>query len=187
MSVALDAFAVMSSHFHLALLHDPKASERWRPETVARRYTVAFPPRSADGVVEQERLAEVTEMLLDDEYRLAKARKILGSLSWFMRHLKQPIARRANREDDCTGHFFEQRFFSGPLRTTEDVVATMCYVDLNPVRGWDRATPRGLRAHVTGAAPPTRDERDRTSCAAGVGPRRRRRAPTPPGNVIRRL
>ena len=133
-AVALDAFAVMSNHFHLALLHDPQASERWRPETVARRYTEAFPPRSADGAVEQERLAEVTEMLLDDEYRLARARRILGSLSWFMRHLKQPIARRANREEDCTGHFFEQRFFSGPLRSTEDVVATMCYVDLNPVR-----------------------------------------------------
>ena len=51
-----------------------------------------------------------------------------------MRHLKQPIAWRANREEDCRGHFFEQRFFSGPLLTTEDVVATMCYVDLNPVR-----------------------------------------------------
>ncbi|MDE0693505.1 MAG: transposase [Gammaproteobacteria bacterium] len=133
-AVALDAFAVMSNHFHLVLLHDPKASERWRPETVARRYTEAFPPRSADGAVEWERLAEAAEMLLDDERRLARARKVLGSLSWFMRHLKQPIARRANREEGCTGHFFEQRFFSGPLRATEDVVATMCYVDLNPVR-----------------------------------------------------
>ena len=51
-----------------------------------------------------------------------------------MRHLKQPIARRANREERCRGHFFEQRFSSQPLRATEDVVATMCYVDLNPVR-----------------------------------------------------
>ena len=31
-----------------------------------------------------------------------------------MRHLKQPIAWRANREEDCRGHFFEQCFFSGP-------------------------------------------------------------------------
>ena len=133
-AVALDAFAVMSNHFHLALLHDPKASERWQPETVARRYAEAFPPRGVDGAVERERLAEVAEMLLDDERRLARAREILGSLSWFMRHLKQPIARRANREEGCTGHFFEQRFFSGPLLTAEEVVATMCYVDLNPVR-----------------------------------------------------
>ena len=84
--------------------------------------------------MERERLAEVTEMLLDDERRLARARKVLGSLSWFMRHLKQPISRRANREEGCAGHFFEQRFYSQPLLTAEDVVATMCYVDLNPVR-----------------------------------------------------
>ena len=63
-AVALDGFAVMSNHFHLVLLHDPRASERWRPETVAHRYAEAFPPRSADGAVERERVAEVVEMLL---------------------------------------------------------------------------------------------------------------------------
>ena len=51
-----------------------------------------------------------------------------------MKHLKQPIARRANLEDDCTGHFFEQRFYSGALLTEEALVAAMAYVDLNPVR-----------------------------------------------------
>ena len=51
-----------------------------------------------------------------------------------MKHLKQPIARRANLEDDCTGHFFDQRFYSGALLTEEALVAAMAYVDLNPVR-----------------------------------------------------
>ena len=51
-----------------------------------------------------------------------------------MKHLKQPIARRANLEDDCTGHFFEQRFYSGALLTEEALIAAMAYVDLNPVR-----------------------------------------------------
>lgn len=133
-AVALDGFAVMSNHFHLALHHDPKASGRWRAETVARRHTLAFPPRGPDGAVEEERLAEVEEMLLDDEAGLARAREILGSLSWFMRHLKHPISVRANKEEDCKGHFFEQRFFSQPLPATEDVIATMCYIDLNPAR-----------------------------------------------------
>jgi hypothetical protein len=32
-----------------------------------------------------------------------------------MKHLKQPIARPANLEDKCTGHFFEGRFYSGAL------------------------------------------------------------------------
>ena len=58
-AVALDGFAVMSNHFHLALHHDPKASGRWRAETVARRHTLAFPPRGPDGAVEEDRLTEV--------------------------------------------------------------------------------------------------------------------------------
>ena len=51
-----------------------------------------------------------------------------------MKHLKQPIARRANLEDECAGHFFEQRFYSGALLTEEALIAAMAYVDLNPVR-----------------------------------------------------
>jgi hypothetical protein len=51
-----------------------------------------------------------------------------------MNHLKQPRAWRANREDGCTGHFFEGRFYSGLLLTEEDVIEAMAYVDLNPVR-----------------------------------------------------
>ncbi len=51
-----------------------------------------------------------------------------------MKHLKQPIARRANEEDGCKGHFFEQRFYSGALLSEEAVIAAMAYVDLNPVR-----------------------------------------------------
>ena len=58
----------------------------------------------------------------------------LGSLSAFMQHLKQPIARRANIEDGVTGHFFEKRFYSGALLDEEALLTAMAYVDLNPVR-----------------------------------------------------
>ncbi len=48
--------------------------------------------------------------------------------------MKQPIARKANLEDACKGHFFEQRFYSGALRDENSILAAMTYVDLNPVR-----------------------------------------------------
>ena len=132
-AVEIDAYAVMSNHFHLVVHYDPKACESWSDAEVATRWVEAFPPTERGAVVE-ERKAEARELLLGDPDRLARARRTLGSLSCFMQHLKQPIARRANEEDDCKGHFFEQRFYSGALLSEEAVLAAMAYVDLNPVR-----------------------------------------------------
>ena len=132
-AVEIYGYAVMDNHFHIVLHYDPKACESWSDEQVAWRWVEAFPPTDQGQVVE-ERKAEARELLRDDPERLERTRRTLGSLSGFMKHLKQPIARRANLEDGCDGHFFEQRFYSGALLSEEALIAAMVYVDLNPVR-----------------------------------------------------
>ena len=132
-AVDIYAHTILSNHFHLVLRHDPLAHRDWTDEEVAWRWFEAFPP-SQRGAVVEELKPERRELMLGDPKRLARARRTLGSMSDFMKHLKQPIARRANLEDDRTGHFFEQRFYSGALLTGEALVAAMAYVDLNPVR-----------------------------------------------------
>ena len=134
-SFAVDvyAYSVLSNHFHLVVRHDPLAGRGWTDDEVARRWVEAFPP-TVRGEVAEALKPERRELILDDPDRLARARGTLGSMSHFMKHLKQPVARRANLEDDCTGHFFEQRFYSGALLTEEALIAAMAYVDLNPVR-----------------------------------------------------
>ena len=132
-AVDVYAYTVLSNHFHLVLRHDPLAGRGWSDEEVARRWVEAFPPTERGEVVEALK-PERRELILDDPRRVARARCTLGSMSHFMKHLKQPIARRANLEDDRTGHFFEQRFYSGALLTEEALIAAMAYVDLNPVR-----------------------------------------------------
>ena len=142
-AVELYAYAVMSNHFHTIVYYDPLASAEWSDEEVARRWVAAFPPaapnRARRGRLAAQRCLErrkekKREELLADLDRLARARRELGSLSAYMKHLKQPFARQANLEDGCKGHFFEQRFYSGALLSEKAILAAMAYVDLNPVR-----------------------------------------------------
>ena len=135
-AVEIDGFAIMSNHFHLVVYYDPLACYSWDDAEVARRWTQAFPPRvSPDRPQELEALQEIErEALMQDAVQLERRRLSLGNLSSFMQHLKQPIAWKANREDKCTGHFFEKRFYSGALLDEKAVLASMAYVDLNPVR-----------------------------------------------------
>ncbi len=60
-------------------------------------------------------------------------RRRLGSLSWFMKSLKEPLARMANAEDGVTGAFWEERFKSPRILDLAGLLTCMAYVDLNPV------------------------------------------------------
>ncbi|MDE0451129.1 MAG: transposase [Gammaproteobacteria bacterium] len=133
-AVEIYAYAIMSNHFHIVVHYDPNACLAWSDDEVANRWIEAFPPRPRPRQDRDVAKAEARTTLLGDPARLDRARRTLGSLSHFMKHLKQPIARRANAEDGCDGHFFEQRFYSGALLSEQAVLAAMAYVDLNPVR-----------------------------------------------------
>ena len=133
-AIEIYAYAVMSNHFHIIVHYDPNACLTWSDNEVADRWIDAFPPKLRPGQEPDAAKAEVRALILGDPARLDRARRTLGSLSHFMKHLKQPIARRANAEDNCDGHFFEQRFYSGALLSEQAVLAAMAYVDLNPVR-----------------------------------------------------
>jgi len=132
--VEVHAYAIMSNHFHLVVYYDPRAVEHWSDHEVASRWLTACPIKERDGSVDYQKVRERVATLSQDPHRISQLRQRLGSLSVFMQLLKQPIARRANLEDQCLGHFFEQRFYSGALMSEAAVLAAMAYVDLNPIR-----------------------------------------------------
>ncbi|MBL8299185.1 MAG: hypothetical protein JNN30_12680 [Rhodanobacteraceae bacterium] len=129
-AVAIHAYAVMSNHLHLVLEVDPLAPVHWCDEDVARRWVQLFPPR--DGTASAFEVK--CQSLINDSIRLGIIRQRLGSLSWLMKCLVEPIARRANAEDLCKGRFWEGRFKSQVLKDEKALLAAMAYVDLNPIR-----------------------------------------------------
>ncbi|TWU35904.1 transposase [Novipirellula artificiosorum] len=134
------SYAVMSNHLHQILRNRPDVVAAWSDRDVAIRWLKVFPGRRID-----EHLAEPTEndviMLVQDAERLAEVRKRLSDISWFMRALAEPIARMANKQDDCTGRFWEGRFKAQRIVDEAGLLACSMYVDLNPVRAAMTETP----------------------------------------------
>lgn len=132
------AYAVMSNHLHVVVRMAPEQVDSWSDEEVALRWLRAYPgyrddeDRADASTVELEDW-KVATRAADREW-VAERRQRLRSLSWFMRSLCEPIARRANLEDDCRGRFWEGRFHSSPLLDEAALLACMVYVDLNPIR-----------------------------------------------------
>ena len=72
---------------------------------------------------------------------MARYRARLQDLGWFMKALKEPLARLANKEDDCKGTFWEARYKSIAILDEQALLATCAYIDLNPFAAGIAKTP----------------------------------------------
>ncbi|WP_237058456.1 transposase [Microbulbifer sediminum] len=146
---ALDicAYAVMSNHYHVVLHINSAEADSWDLHEVVERWhrlykgsllSQRFLRGETLGSVEHARLSEVAEGW----------RTRLTDISWFMRSLNESIAREANREDRCSGRFWEGRFKSQALLDERALAACMAYVDLNPIRARMANTPESS-AHTS--------------------------------------
>jgi hypothetical protein len=134
-------YAVMSNHHHICLRARPDIVKRLSDRQVAERWLRALPRRFDEkwrplAVDENE-----VQRILNDSDKLLTLRARLADLSWFMRYLNEFIARRANAEDNVTGHFFEGRFKCTQLLGPEAVLAAATYIDLNPIRAMRADSP----------------------------------------------
>jgi len=137
------AYAVMSNHTHVVLRINKQKADSLVAKDIIRRWHQLYKgmllSRRYINPAECNTLSEAeieTVTSLSEVYR-----KRLYDISWFMRLLNEYIARRANKEDDCTGHFWEGRFKSQALLDDASLTACMTYVDLNPVRAGLADTP----------------------------------------------
>ena len=143
-AVSVGGFSVMDNHLHVLVRLDPDTASGWSDEEVVRRWGQLFPPRDKSRQPLPVSKAWV-EWRLQDAQWVAKARERLQSLSWFMKCLKEPLARLANRQDQARGAFFEQRFKSVAILDEESLLATCAYIDLNPVAAGIARSPKRAR------------------------------------------
>ena len=123
-------FAVMSNHYHIVLQVNVSETIHWTDSDIANKW-LALNPRKHESQTSRDTRKL---MIMNSPARCHVLRDRLGSLSWFMRYLNEPLARMANIEDGCKGHFWEGRFKSQRLLDEHAILAAMVYVDLNPAR-----------------------------------------------------
>ncbi|WP_241263136.1 transposase [Parahaliea mediterranea] len=137
-AIDICAYAIMSNHYHLVVRLGNSRS--WSDRDVVARWLHLFQgPILAHRFLDGEDLSPAQRQTVGDIVGVWRAR--LEDLSWFMKCLNEPIARQANKEDECTGHFWEARFKSQALKTEKSLISCMAYVDLNPVRAGIARTP----------------------------------------------
>lgn len=161
-AIDLCAYAVMSNHYHATLHINLARQASWSSDEVVARWQKLYRVPAWFGTADELRVAATVE----------EWRNRLGSISWFMRCVNEPLARMANREDGCKGRFWEGRFSSQALLDESALLKCMAYVDLNPIRAGIADRPE--TSHYTSVMArisrhdshlaPMRDEAKNTFC-----------------------
>lgn len=139
-AIDLLAYAIMSNHYHVVVKIYAEQTRHWSDDEVTERWRTLF---SVPDIVSPE--------------LITLWRERLASLSWYMRCLNEPLARVANREDQCKGRFWEGRYKCQALLDEAALLKCMAYVDLNPIRAGLAKTPESsphtsIKARIEGKA-----------------------------------
>lgn len=139
-AIEVCAYAIMSNHNHLVLFVNGKQANAWSTQEVLERWHKLFKGTIlTQQFLRGETLIEPLQKMVETTAQVYRQR--LTDISWFMRILNESIAKQANKEDECTGRFWEGRFKSQALLDEAALAACMAYVDLNPIRAKMAMTP----------------------------------------------
>ena len=110
-------FCLMGNHFHLLVRMDP--GEEYGDEEIKRRFSLYY--------------GEESKITLS-EGQIPYLRAKWGSLSEYVKEIKQGFSRFYNRRHERRGFFWSDRFKSVIVDEGETLINCLAYIDLNPVR-----------------------------------------------------
>jgi REP element-mobilizing transposase RayT len=113
-TIDICAYAVMSNHYHIVVKLDPSQAKEWSNADVINRWTSMFKgPLLIQRQQQGHSLSVAEKNTVNDIIDVWRRR--LTDLSWFMKCLNESIAKQANKEDNCTGHFWDKFFAPAKL------------------------------------------------------------------------
>ncbi len=113
LSVDVLGFAALSNHLHAVVRTRPDVVQTGSDAELAVRWSNLFPQRRLQDVSPAEPMEPELNRIRRDAPDLSEKRKRLSNVSWFVKCLSEPIAKRGNREEDVTG-----AFWGSPLQGT---------------------------------------------------------------------
>ena len=119
-AISIKAYAVRPSQYHLLLELEPQRTKAWSEQEVIERWTNLY--KGPELIQKLKAGSELSEQEKQELSELANVwRERLADLGWFMKNLNQAVARKANKEDRCSGHFWVSRYKSQALMGEEDI------------------------------------------------------------------
>jgi len=129
--VEVHAFCIMSNHFHILLSGlDDQAGEASKEE-LFQRFKGLYPknPIPPEGTFDK-----CNQFIPDEDGGVERLRKRLGSVSTFVKELKQTFSRWYNKKYNRTGYLWGGRYKSVITSMGEAQLICSTYIDLNPIR-----------------------------------------------------
>jgi hypothetical protein len=139
-AISVGAYSILDDQIQLLVRHEAEIAGSWSATEVVRRRARLYPPYD-----KSRRPLPVTDQWVAERRKDAAgvltAREQLQNIGRFMKCLKEPLSRMANREDHTGGPFFDERFKSVGILDDQSLLAACVYIDLSPPQAAKTAQP----------------------------------------------